>query len=255
MRILVHWHIYYPEQIPYFLDKLSHIRDCSWDLYVTGVPQGREAVRAFKPDAVFLDVENQGYDIWPFISVLRTAPMEQYDYVLKLHTKNSAPKFLQLNGIVLPGYRWRNLLVSALLGTPKRFRKAWEVLEKDPCAGMVCEALLVKKLSRTAPSDTTLLQAEARRIGLPVKGDSFCAGTMFLARASAFEFLRKAPLDVQDFSGVKGTHLSGSPAHVYERILSLCISASGLKIVPLVTRPLLTVWSRIIVSLTNACKR
>ena len=255
MKLLVHLHIWYPEQIPYFLSRLSNIRGCDWDLYVTGVPEGREAVRAFKPDAVFLDTEPVGYDVWPFIQVLRTAPLEQYDCVLKLHTKNRAPKFIQVNGVVLPGYRWRNLLVEALLGSPACFRRALGALEQDPSAGLACQALLLKRLSRTAPSDTTLLAAEAARVGLSLRGNAFCAGTLFLARASAYAWLREAPVEAEHFAGTSATHASGSPAHVYERLLSLCVTSAGLRLVPLVTRPLLTAWSRFIVTVTNACKR
>ena len=34
-RLLVHLHVYYPEQLPWFVEKLSHINGCEWDLYVT----------------------------------------------------------------------------------------------------------------------------------------------------------------------------------------------------------------------------
>lgn len=255
-RLLVHLHAFYADQVPYFLERLTALEGTAWDLYVTCVrddPQLREAILAFRPDAHLILVENAGYDVWPFISLLRQVPLDRYDYVLKLHTKNRAPrKTLSVNGVFLPGFRWRNLLVEALLGSPERFRETLALLEDDPSAGMACCGALLKKLSRVQPDDTFLLREEMDHIGLPLKGDRFCAGTMFLARVEPFRFfagrwpapaghdvdasrhsrLERESIDAELFRGESGTHRSWSPAHVYERILSLCVPAAGYRIVP-----------------------
>ena len=243
MRLLVHFHVYYPEQLPYFLKRLRRIHGVDWDLYVTGREEAMPAVRRLKPDARFFRVENVGYDIWPFIAVLKAVNLAEYDYILKLHTKNKAPKFIQLNGIYLPGYRWRNLLVTALLGSDKRFSRALEKASQ----GLACQDLLHKRLSRKAPTDNAMLRDEAARIGLVLKGGSFCAGTMFIARAEPFRFLQDAPLDAAHFQSVAGTHLSGTPAHVYERILSLVVTSAGYRITPIVTHPLASAWKHLLV--------
>ncbi len=41
MRVLVLLHIYYEEQIDYYLDKLRNIAGCEWDLTVTGNSLGK----------------------------------------------------------------------------------------------------------------------------------------------------------------------------------------------------------------------
>ena len=236
MRLLVHLHVFYPDQVPYFLAKFSALEGTDWDLYVTYVdenPEMRRSILSFRSDAHFILVENAGYDVWPFIALLRQVPLDRYDYVLKLHTKNRAPrKTLSVNGVFLPGYRWRNLLVDALLGSPESFRKTLSLLEDDPSAGLACCGVLIKKLSRRQPDDTFLLKEEMDRIGLPLKGDRFCAGTMFLARTEPYRFFLEAPVDGFLFRGTSGTHRSWSPAHVYERILSLAVPAAGYRIVP-----------------------
>jgi lipopolysaccharide biosynthesis protein len=243
MKLLVHFHVYYLEQLPYFLKRLRRIHDIDWDLYVTGKEEAMPAIRSLKPDARFLAVENAGYDVWPFIAVIKAVRMEDYDYILKLHTKNKAPKFIQLNGIYLPRYRWRNLLVTALLGSEKRFTRALGKASQ----GLACQDLLHKRLSKKAPTDNALLRDEAARIGLALKGGSFCAGTMFIARAEPFRFLQGAPLDADFFRSETGTHLSGSPAHVYERILSLVVTSAGYRISPIVTHPLASAWKHLLV--------
>ena len=235
-RLLVHLHVFYPDQVPYFLERLTALDGTAWDLYITYVqddPGMRESILSFRPDAHLIRVENAGYDVWPFISLLRQVPLERYDYVLKLHTKNRAPrKTLSVNGVFLPGYCWRNLLVEALVGSPGRFRRTLALLEADPSAGLACSGVLLKKLSRVQPDDTFLLREEMDRIGLPLKGDRFCAGTMFLARVEPFRFFTQASIDAGLFRGESGTHRSWSPAHIYERILSLCVPAAGYRIVP-----------------------
>ena len=73
-RLLVHLHVYYHDQVVYFIEKMKNISGCEWDLLVTySEYDGRtEAlIREFRPDAGFLKVENVGYDVWPFISVLK----------------------------------------------------------------------------------------------------------------------------------------------------------------------------------------
>lgn len=243
MRLLVHFHIFYLEQVPWFLRKLANIHGVDWDLYVTGREEAMPMLRTIKADAKFLEVENVGYDIWPFISVLRAVDLSRYTHILKIHTKNRAPKFIQLNGIWLPGYRWRNLLVNAVLGSKKRFLKALELSSK----GLVCEDLLVKNLSRTNPTDNEMLREEALRIGLDIKGRQFAAGTMFLSRIEPFDVFVSAPVDASLFRGKSATHLSGSPAHVYERLLSLAVTSAKYEIVPVVTKPFASLWKRIIV--------
>ena len=243
MRLLVHWHIWYPEQVPWFVKKLRNIHGVEWDLYVTGKEEAMPMVKAFKPDAAFVPVKPVGYDIWPFISVLKAVDLGRYSHVLKLHTKNRAPKFIQLNGVWLPGYRWRNLLVNAIIGTPGRFENALSLADK----GLVCQEILVKKLSKTNPVDNEMLREEAQALGLQIKGNLFATGTMFLARTEPFELFRKARVEAAHFEGASGTHLSGSSAHVYERLLSLAVTSAGYEIVPVVTNRPATLWKSIVV--------
>ena len=91
MRLLVHLHIYYHDQTEYFVGKLANINGCDWDLYVTMNnlnPVTMSLVRAVKPDAHFVETDNIGYDIWPFISIIKSVNLADYDLVMKLHTKS-----------------------------------------------------------------------------------------------------------------------------------------------------------------------
>lgn len=239
-RLLAYLHVYYHEQIPWFLEKLSHIGGCEWDLVVSWSvpsPESEKLIRAFKADVRFIQVENVGYDIWPFISVLRCVDLDAYDYILKLHTKNSSKKRSRINGLNLRGYRWRDLLVDALLGSPEQFRSVWETVNGDPEMGIACNAALVCPLTKGLPEDTDPLYAEMERIGLKTRDLRFCGGTMFLARTAPLRLIRDSDLTAASFSAAPVSHAYGSLAHIYERIITYMITAQGYKIYPIESHP------------------
>ena len=239
-RLLVHLHVYYPEQLPWFVEKLSHINGCEWDLYVTCSREEerirRELGAAF-PEAVFLPVENVGFDVWPFIRVLRAVDFGRYDYVLKLHTKHGAGGHLW--SVQFSGYRWRDLLVDAVLRSPARFRKALRTLEEDPGAGLVCDGLLLQPRRNALPEDNALLEEELARMGLQVGPDEmYCAGTMFLARLAPYAVLRDAPVTAASYSAESQSSQTGTLAHVQERLCTYVVSAAGYRVVPQTAWPL-----------------
>lgn len=240
MKMLVHLHVFYHEQVPWFIDKLRNIQGVRWDLLVTWSAPSLETealIRAFKPDVRFFQVENVGYDVWPFISALRAIDIDAYEFILKLHTKNSNEVRNRINGLEFRGFRWRDLLVDALLGSKEQFCRVWEKMTTTPRAGLACNAALLCKLSSGLPEDTEPLFEEMKRIGLHTDDLRFCGGTMFLARMAPFHFLRDLDLKADDFSSYSASHSCGSMAHIYERIISFCITAQGYRIVPVKSHP------------------
>lgn len=247
-RVLVYLHLYYHGQLPYFLQKIASVNGCAWDLVVTVSKQDAETerlLRAFRPDVTILPVENVGYDIWPFIAMLRSVDLSRYDYVLKLHTKNRNEVRNRVNGLNLRGFRWRNLLVDALLRSPRQFASVLSKMESDPQAGIACNAALIKKPSIGLAEDTDLLVAEMERLGLHPADRRFCAGTMFLSRIAPFERLVDADLTPDYFETVSLSHSMGTKAHVYERILSFVVLDAGYHFVPIASHPLALLKVRI----------
>ena len=191
-KLLVILHMYYPDQVDYFVRKLGNICGCDWKLVVTYTEYDAVAfrtIRDFVPDAEFMKVENIGYDIWPFIKVIKKTDLAGYDYILKLHTKGSTPGY-RINGLRMRDYRWRDLLVDAILGSPAKFRACLECFEKTPKAGIICSYELKQDLHSRLPENGVLLRREKERIGL-VSG-----------RSEAY-------------------------AHVYERLLCIMVQAAG----------------------------
>ena len=255
--LLVHLHLYYRDQLPWFLEKLANLEE-PWDLVVTWTEEDAEAealIRCLKPDARFLVVENAGYDIWPFLAALRRVDIEKYPLVMKLHTKNRNDTGYTVNGLRLRGYAWRDYLVDALLKTPAQARRVRTLLETQPRLGLVCEGCLIRRPGSRDAEDGALLEEECRRLGLSAQGKRFCAGTMFLARTSSFKRLRDSDLTAASFAGPAASHTSGSPAHVYERILSFLAQEDGLRLKGVSTHPLRYAYVRVTKALEPALKQ
>ena len=230
-RLLVHFHIYYHDQVEFFIEKMKNIVGCEWNLLVTyseGSDQTEALIRGFKPDAEFLQVENAGYDVWPFIKVLKTVDFDKYDYILKLHTKNVSPTKNRINGLSLRNERWRNILVDSILADSEQFTKCFNILKNDSKCGIVCAYELSKRRSMGLPEDLSALENEAERIGVSTLSGKFVSGTMFLARLDAFRVIKDADLEVEAFAKHKAaSHSTGSLAHVYERLMVFAVYSAG----------------------------
>lgn len=237
-KVLVHLHIYYRDQTDYFIGKLSNICGCEWDLYVTMTELNSETeskLLSFKPDAHIMKVENRGYDVWPFIRVLKSVDLDKYDYILKLHTKNRSDASSRINGLSLDNYKWRDELVDPLLKSKKIFLKLLDNFDRYPEVGLMCSHLLYKHISNGLKEDMSKLDNELKRLGLNVKDKKFCAGTMFIARSAPYRlFQNDGLIDIGLFSDIPHSHSIGSMAHVYERILTMVVNAAGYKVKPII---------------------
>ena len=230
-KLLTVLHVFYHEQIDYFIDKLSNINGIEWDLVVTYSEFSAETeakLKIFKPDVKMLQVGNAGYDVWPFIQVIQNIDFDEYEYVLKLHTKGQSKQ--RLNGVNFKEWLWRDLLVKALLKSRSRFAACIRLLETQSDIGMLCSYELYKDMEGVLPEECEMLQNEAERISLEVTDEYFCAGTIFLARLDAFRKLKEIEFSEESWGNLNKSHGNGTLAHVYERILCLLVADEGYRI-------------------------
>ena len=231
-KLLVILHLYYHEQLEYFLDKMRNINGCEWDLIVTyskSSHESEEKIFRFKHDARLIKVENVGYDIWPFIKIIKTIDLSNYNYILKLHTKGSMPYVRHINKVNLYGWRWRDMLVNSILGSRFRFSRCLSNIRKDK-VGMVCCYEMLKKTDGILPEDTTLLVQEGNRVGIDISSDLFCAGTIFLIKSKVLAKIQNADLNIESWGTAHASLSTGSTAHVYERLISMAAHDAGYKI-------------------------
>lgn len=233
-KILIHLHLYYEEQLAYFLGKLANITDCNYDLYVTSPKITNKAIKEilkFSPTAKIIKTHNIGYDVWPFIQLIKNIDLNQYDFIMKLHTKAFQTK---PNRLGKTGMWWRNELVDTLLADKKQFIKNIYILKQQDDIGMICSSLMLREVSgnKDIPEESFLLNKELCKLKFITKSLYYCAGTMFIAKTDIFKFLKSLPISEKDFTGKMSTHGSGTLAHVYERILGIATFEKGYKIYP-----------------------
>lgn len=230
-RVLVVFHLYYHNQVPYFINKMKNIVGVEWDLIVTGNNLNENiasVLRQFKPDTQFMQTDNVGYDIWPFIQCIKTIDLSKYLYVIKLHTKNEDMETtIHFNGIRFCGNKWVRLMVDALLANPERFTKTHNVFLNRPSVGLVysMDVNVTAKDNNIESGD--MLTDELSRLNIVPQSMDFCAGTIFAVRASALEYLKDDKINKNIFPPSNGSHKSGTLTHTYERILCIAVSAQG----------------------------
>ncbi len=234
IRILVHVHLYYEDQLPFMLDALSNLGDFPRDVFFT-IQQGskinRDAVLQAEPGCQFIEEPNLGYDLFPFVDVLRRVNLSKYDYILKLHTK--APRTVEQGSVYgknVPGLAWRDALVGSLVGSPEIARANIERLHTDRTIGALgCEDFIFSTHENNEELNYNLRHWRAY-LNLN-SGSRYIGGTMFLARAYPFERFKKLHNQPKLFSGESlrtGSHKNF--AHVVERLCGIVVENEGLTI-------------------------
>ena len=230
-NLLVHFHLYYHNQIDYFINKLKNINGCNWDLYVTVYEENEESkekLLKLKPDVKIIKTENIGYDIFPFLQVCRSVNLDDYNYVLKIHTKNHREKpFKNRFFSIGEGFVWRNELVNALLGNKEIFKNNLSVMNTNK-TGMITSKTLLVPLE----NDEEIVGLPELKAELNIKSsyDKFCAGSMFLIRSDVIKPLINSDISEKDFSASDRTGSFGTMAHAIERIYTLLCDNAGYEI-------------------------
>ena len=234
LKLLVHVHIYYHEQVDYIIEKLNNIVDCDWDLYVTYSQYNEDTeqkFKQFKSDTHFINVKNVGYDVWPFIVVLKEIDLKQYDLVLKLHTKSYYEETITFNHYTMYGFGWRDTLYDTYLFSHNAFKNILKIFTKHPNVGIIVNNHLLIKSDKYNTVEETFLTNEIKRL-LDINStyNRFIAGTMFMARAEILGKLKASSITEKDFSLESKTQTTGSFAHSLERIFCLLAVNKGYRV-------------------------
>lgn len=229
-RIAVIVHLYYPELVDGLMKRVRMI--------LAVAPRSRIIVTA--PNAELLErwtlpgekrvVENRGYDLGPFFAAIDSLDLDEFDYVVKLHTKRN--RFGIVNCMPLFGGEWRRKLLG-FVNSRRRFATTLQRFERDPNLGMIGHGSLILDYANDHSGIVwTEVEKALASVGLghpELKRSSFVAGTMFIVRAKLLKpFWRKVGEGA--FSEMRGREGDDSPAHVYERAVSLAVEAQGMRI-------------------------
>ncbi|MCK9223783.1 MAG: hypothetical protein M0R46_01835 [Candidatus Muirbacterium halophilum] len=243
--ILVHVHIYYPELWNELKKCLENISPYSYDLFITLVKQNdslQKSIIEFNPNAKIYILDNKGYDIGPFLEIINQLNLDNYSYIIKLHTKRNIKIGSTVNRYVMSENLWRNYLLS-FIENKKIFHKVMSFLETKKNVGMISNYKLImykEKYDQEAYKNAKLY---LKTLNLPIKNFCYIAGTMFIARASIFKEIQKLNISLHDFEYPDRTKKT-SKAHTIERLIGWIVGAQDFYIVDCFTPKLIQFFEK-----------
>ncbi|MBQ8481526.1 MAG: hypothetical protein IJ532_03225 [Alphaproteobacteria bacterium] len=230
--LAVHLHIHYKEQLGEILSKLENLCGIDYDLFVTVTDEDEKVaakIKTFNPEARIICVENRGYDIGPFIEFLHRIDLNDYQYILKLHTKaKHSQNYTHLNNMRFDNTLWGRVLWDALLATPERVQKDIQILQ-NPQVGMLSSKYCINKEERNYKKLLNQINQKLEELNLQgTDKPEFVAGSMFYAKAELLKPLLN--LQIKDFAPTDAKVKEGTLAHVMERVLGEIIKEQGYEI-------------------------
>lgn len=235
-RILVHAHFFYPNIAPEITDCIRNfIEVCGEESVeiVATYPDVKPEFAALLPQLLpypkvkIIEVPNRGYDVAPFVcEVLNKYPLDNYDYIVKLHTKRDVDTWI----IFRPTYgdHWRRTLLR-FCATPEKVCRSLAAFTRHPKLGMLAASRFINLFgcdysARSKKSTRKIL----RSIGLKPYPLVSVSGTIFMVRATLLKPLA-GRFSYDDF-----LYISNSNAHTdfalagdLELAFATCIAAQG----------------------------
>lgn len=228
-KMAVHLHIHYIDQLPQILCYLKNLEGADYDLFVTTTAStdSLSALKSAYPMAKIWNVPNLGYDIGPFVDFLHHINLNDYECVLKLHTKGKTSKnYTLLNGNRFDNALWGRVLWDSQLATKERLQTNLKILESNTTVGMVGSKYCLTKSPKDYGKLLKEINQQLQKLNFfPVTKLSFVAGSMYLVRAKCLEPLLY--YKINDFVTTDGNVKEGTLAHVVERIIGALVEAQG----------------------------
>lgn len=228
-KLAVNIHLFYPEMWNVFSEKLKKI-STEFDLFIS-VPQHHadvaiEKISKYHKNTNVTIVPNRGRDVLPFLTTMTRAKMlDNYEYVLKLHTKKSKHR--------TDGDKWFADLLDQMI--PDDISGILNVLSKKS-TGLIGPSGHVVSLSRHMGGNRdnirklvkTIADKEYEEVVDNESEYPFIGSTMFWSRVDYLEPLLDTFLVSSDFESEDG-QIDNTTAHAIERIVGKILHKIGNK--------------------------
>lgn len=223
--------------MPEFLEKLKNLTDQDFDLFITVTQKVLDIeykIKQFKSDAKILVVQNKGYDIFPFLSVINQINLDDYDYVIKLHTKRlNGDNKTQFHNIMIDDKTWSESLVNALIGCPTRVKNNISKFQQNKNVGMLGHSLCIVDNRDYFIHLLPKINQSLKKIGFSQISANdnfkFVAGTMFIMKASLLKVMQNK-FTIDDFEESDTRIKDLTAAHAIERVFGIITEKQGYKI-------------------------
>jgi rhamnosyltransferase len=220
-------HAFYSDLLDQLRESLLNFVE-PFDLYITtpheaDVPRIIERLADVTPYLTIAITENRGRDIGPFISLLRTGTLDQYQAVLKVHLKKSSysPR----------GAEWRDLLFTELCGDARTITAALEIL-RDGQVGILGPHSQFLTHPRFWGRNKRMVRQIQEASGIPSVPQpplGFFAGSMFWFTPKALRAISELPESLVCFEAERGEH-DGTRAHAFERVFTSLAHQAGYRV-------------------------
>lgn len=239
MKAVVVFHLFNFDLLDEIFKYISNIT-IEYDLYITITKEDetiKQKILNFKQDSKIFLVENRGYDVGPFFEILNKINLNEYDYLIKLHTKSSTKTTQFISKIQsFNNNEWRKYLLS-FLKNKNVFSRCLNIFNKNQKIGMIGNKYCIMKndiyynfkLDDFCNTILNKLQIDK------YNKSKYIAGTIFIARTNIFKPLQQLNININDFDITDGKIKHGTKAHFFERIFGFNVYKQGYKIYELFT--------------------
>ncbi|MBB6468224.1 rhamnan synthesis F family protein [Aminobacter carboxidus] len=219
-------HAFYPDVFEKILD-LVCLLPKQHKLFVTTVAEHEAIIQQMLEQSgrvySFRVMKNRGRDVLPFLKIFPQIRAQGFNIVVKLHTKKSPHRG--------DGHLWARDIHTQLLNSATLAR-AVEAFAVDSSLGMLGPEGHFVSMSAYLGANKCKVLSIGSRLGLSeqeIQQGGFFAGTMFMARADAFDPLVRLAFDDEEFEPEAG-QTDGTLAHALERAMALSVTVSGMRI-------------------------
>lgn len=227
VKILVHLHLYYTGAWVEIKEYLKNLSCYPYKLIVTYTEAPCQSdfiadIKNFKSDAKIIPCANKGFDIGPFMEVLKNIKLEDYDIIYHIHSKSVAEKGRLAYNKLFKKKSWFKQLYSGCLGV-FNVHKGIKALAEENHFGLVgANNLIVKDSSQRVIA----VKKYAFRYGLMILQDyEFLIGSCFGIRANLLSSIQKLHLGLDDFNNSQRSVFT--LAHALERIIATEVINAG----------------------------
>jgi lipopolysaccharide biosynthesis protein len=225
-------HVYHLELAEELLRRAFYTGKGKIDTVVTCRPEIVDDVKSllvkFEEDIMVFPLDNIGYDVLPFLIVLKAASAVGYKYFCKAHTKGD-----NKNESVRSA--WRESLLDGVFPKSISYNHITEIFEKDVHVNAMGSYINYISYRNSKYDNHQIVRNAVKLFGLQVNENDdwgFFAGTMFWGRVSTFskfDVLRVPEAHLKnDINSRSGEH-SGF-YHSIERIFGLYICGPKSKV-------------------------
>ena len=228
-KIAVHVHLFYQCMWKDVQKYISNLEGYNYDLFVTMTEENKsleQKIKKFYPEVRIIYVLNKGYDVWPFLIMLEQINLDDYKYVIKLHTKGIKGVPVVIAKWYITRRLWAKLLWNSLLMNESRVNCNFDHLDNDKSLGMIGSRYLITDDSQNFKHVKQKLISLMKELSISDAPVRFVAGTMFIVRSDLLKFVQHRYKE-SDFDTLNKSGEDGTLAHVLERLFGTYVVAKG----------------------------